>query len=373
MGTEAEKKYWLGLSQVPGVGPVRFRRLLDQFGDPRLAWEAGGSELRAAGLDQASVDALLQSRRRGALEEALEGVSRVGAEVVTGVDRRYPPRLREIHDPPPVLYLRGELTEEDAWAVAVVGTRSPRPYGRAVAQELAAGLAASGLTVVSGLARGIDSLAHQGALEAGGRTIAVLGSGIDRIYPPEHRALARRIEASGAVVTEYPPGTAPEASHFPRRNRIISGMSLGTVVIEAGDRSGALITADYALEQGREVFAVPGSVRSPKSRGTNRLIQEGGAKLTVGLSDILEELNLELVEADAGPTRLPPRNAAEEAILSEVSEEPVHVDEIGRATGLSIEEVSSALALMELKGMVRQVGGMHYVVAGEPLPAYRVE
>lgn len=373
MGTETEKKYWLGLSQVPGVGPVRFRRLLERFGDARRAWQALPSELRDSGLEPATVDALVESRQRGALDEALEKVSRVGAEVVTGEDQAYPPRLREIPDPPPVLYVKGELTEEDAWAVAVVGTRTPRPYGRAVAQDLAAGLAASGLTVVSGLARGIDSLAHEAALETGGRTIAVLGSGIDRIYPPEHRSLARRIEGSGAVVTEFPPGTAPEASHFPRRNRIISGISLGTVVVEAGDRSGALITADYALEQGREVFAVPGSVRSPKSRGTNRLIQEGGAKLTVGVSDILEELNLELVEVDGGPTRLPPRNAAEVAIFGEISEEPLHVDEIGRATGMSIAEVTSALTLMELKGMVRQVGGMHYVVAGEPQPAYRVE
>jgi DNA processing protein len=239
--------------------------------------------------------------------------------------------------------------------------------------EIAAGLAKSGITVVSGLARGIDSLAHRAALRVGGRTVAVLGCGIDIIYPDEHRGLAKNIIERGAIITEYPLGTKPEGGNFPARNRIISGLSLGTLVIEAGKRSGALITADYALEQGREVFAVPGNINSPKSVGTNRLIQEGAAKLVISEEDVLEELNLTLVEHHQEVRMAVPEDERESQILQCISTEPIHVDEIGQKTGLPIAEVTSTLAMMELKGMVRQVGGMNYAVAREARVEYIVD
>ena len=255
----------------------------------------------------------------------------------------------------------------------MVGTRAATRYGRQMVEEIAGDLARSGITVVSGLARGIDSLAHRAALRAGGRTIAVLGSGIDIIYPHEHRDLAGKIVERGALITEYPLGTKPEAGNFPPRNRIISGLSLGTLVVEAGKRSGALITADYALEQGRGGFALPGSVNSRKSEGTNRLIQEGAAKLVMSVEDILEELNLTMVERHQEVRAAVPADEREARILEHVSSQPLHVDEIGQRANLPISEVTSTLAMMELKGMVRQVGGMNYVVARERGVQYAVD
>jgi DNA processing protein len=246
--------------------------------------------------------------------------------------------------------------------VAVVGTRRASTYGREVTRRLVSVLAQSGVTIVSGLARGIDAVAHQTALEAGGRTIAVLGCGIDLVYPPEHRELARRIAAQGALVSEYPLGTQPEPGNFPPRNRIISGLSLGVVITEAGRDSGALITADYAAEQGRDVFAVPGSILSAGCAGTNRLIQDG-AKPVLDAADILQELNLTMVAEQKEARQALPTTETEALILAHLSAEPVHVDDLTRAVGLPVAQVTSTLALMELKGMVRQVGGMKYVAA----------
>jgi DNA processing protein len=268
--------------------------------------------------------------------------------------------------------VKGELKPEDEWAVAVVGTRRASAYGREAARRLAGDLAANGVTVVSGLAWGIDSHAHRAALEAGGRTIAVLGHGLDQVYPPQNRKLAAEIVERGALVTEYGLGTRPEASNFPARNRIISGMSLGTLVVEAGTSSGALITADFAAEQGRDVFAVPGNIFARGATGTNRLIQQG-AKLVLSVEDVLEELNLTMVSAFREAQEVVPANETESLLLEHLSEEPIHVDELGREVGLPISTVSSTLALMELKGLVRQVGGMNYVVAREERAAYRIE
>lgn len=368
-----ELNYWIGFNIVSGIGPARFKMLLNHFGAAGKAWHASDGELRAAGLDRKSIESLLAARQELSLEDELARVERMGASVITWEDDRYPPRLLEIHNAPPVLYVRGEILPQDEWAVAVVGTRSGTGYGRQMVAEIAGNLGRSGITVVSGLARGIDSLAHRAALRAGGRTIAVLGSGIDIIYPSEHRDLASKITERGAVVTEYPLGTKPEAGNFPPRNRIISGLSLGTLVVEAGKRSGALITADYALEQGREVFALPGSATSGKSEGTNRLIQEGAAKLVLSVQDVLEELNLTLVERHQEVRMLVPEDEREASILKHVSTEPIHVDDIGQRTSLAISEVTSTLALMELKGMVRQVGGMNYVLARERGVQYAVE
>ena len=366
-------KYWVGLNTVSGIGPVRFKRLLEHFQDAGSAWQASQSELQAAGLDSRSIEALLATRRSLSLDSEVARLAQEGATVLTWEDEGYPSRLRQIHSSPPLLYVRGEIRPEDEWAVAVVGTRAATRYGRQMVEEIAGDLARSGITVVSGLARGIDSLAHRAALRAGGRTIAVLGSGIDIIYPHEHRDLADKIIERGALITEYPLGTKPEAGNFPPRNRIISGLSLGTLVVEAGKRSGALITADYALEQGREVFALPGSVNSRKSEGTNRLIQEGAAKLVMSVEDILEELNLTMVERHQEVRAAVPADEREARILEHVSSQPLHVDEIGQRANLPISEVTSTLAMMELKGMVRQVGGMNYVVARERGVQYAVD
>jgi DNA processing protein len=368
-----DTKYWIGFNIVSGIGPARLKLLLDHFGDLERAWHAPQAQLREAGLDKRSSQAILAARETISLDEELENVESEGAKAITWQDEEYPPRLRHVHNAPPVLYVKGDILPRDEWAVAVVGTRASRAYGRQMVEEIAGDLARSGITVVSGLARGIDSLAHRAALRAGGRTIAVLGCGIDIIYPHEHGDLARSIVDRGALITEYPLGTKPEGGNFPPRNRIISGLSLGTLVVEAGKRSGALITADYALEQGREVFALPGNANSPKSEGTNRLIQEGAAKLIVSVEDILEELNLTLVEHHQEMRMAVPEDEKEAQILQCISTEPVHVDDIGQKTNLPISEVTSTLAMMELKGMVRQVGGMNYVVARERGVEYIVE
>jgi DNA processing protein len=364
--------YWIGFNLVRGVGPMRLRALLDHFGDIERAWRAPSTELYRAGLDRRSLENLLAARAGLDLDQELEKIRAVGAQVLTWESPTYPQLLREIPAPPAVLYVKGTLTEEDAWAVAVVGTRRATAYGREVTRHLAGALARSGITVVSGLARGVDGEAHRAALEAGGRTIAVLGCGIDRVYPPEHRKLAQEIMAHGALVSDYPVGTPPEGRNFPPRNRIISGLSLGVLVTEAGTRSGALITADFAAEHGRDIFAVPGSILMRGSAGTNALIQDG-AKVVLTPEDVLEELNLMMVVEHTEARRLLPADETEAALLSHLSSEPTHVDELQRQVGLPISQVTSTLALMELKGMIRQVGGMKYVVAREPGVVYTVD
>lgn len=351
---------------------MRFRALLDTFGDAESAWNASPSSLQDAGLDRRSRENLLQARDSLSLDDELQKIEAAGVTLVTWDDSSYPRHLRSIYDPPFVLYVRGQMVPEDEWAVAVVGTRRATVYGREAARELAGGLAANGITVISGLARGIDGQAHRSALERGGRTIAVLGSGVDVIYPSEHRGLARDILGGGALVSEYPLGTKPEARNFPARNRIISGLCLGVVVVEAGTRSGALITADFASEQGRDVFAVPGNIFQRSSQGCNRLIRDG-ATPALSVSDIVEHLNLTMVEQQAEVRAAVPDTPVESRLLDRLSAEPTHVDELCRAVALPIAQVSSTLALMELKGIVRQVGGMKYIVAREGSLPYRVD
>ena len=367
-----EDRYWVGFNIVRGIGPVRLRALLDYFGDVERAWRAPSQELCSAGLDRRSIESLLAARSAVNLDQELERIKDAGACVLTWQSPGYPRLLLEIHDPPPVLYVKGSIMENDAWAVAVVGTRRASSYGREVTRQLAASLARNGITVVSGMARGIDGEAHRAALEAGGRTIAVLGCGVDVVYPPEHRKLAAEIAAHGALVSDYPLGTKPEGRNFPPRNRIISGLSLGVLVVEAPRRSGAHITADFAAEQGRDVFAVPGSILARGSAGTNRLIQDG-AKVVLGPDDILEELNLTMLVEQVEARQVLPANETEAVLLSQLSTEPVHVDELQRQLELPIAQVTSTLALMELKGMVRQVGSMKYTVAREPGVEYKVD
>jgi DNA processing protein len=371
-GVGDQRRYWVGFNRVIGIGPVRLKALLEAFGDAETAWHASADDLRAAGLDQRCLRGLLEARDTLDLDDELARIERLGYRLLTWEEADYPERLREIPAPPPVLYLWGDLRPQDRWAAAVVGTRRPTAYGTAVARDLAAVLAASGVTVVSGLARGIDIIAHQSALEAGGRTLAVLGSGLDRLYPPEHRHLAERIAGGGAVLSDYPLGTAPEAGNFPPRNRIISGLALAVVIVEAGEGSGALITADFAGEQGREVFAVPGSIYSRASRGTNRLIRSGARPL-VAFEDVLEALNLDVVIRQEEVSQALPEDETEAKILAALSSEPVHVDELQARCGLPAAQISASLAMLELKGRARQVGGMHYVRAREPRADYQVE
>jgi DNA processing protein len=361
---EGDARWWVGFNKVPGIGAARLRALLDYFGDLETAWNASAHDLRQAALDRRSLDNLLQVRDKLDLEAEMERLDRAGVRVLTWYDPDYPPNLRQVYNAPPVLYVRGCLDKRDEWAVAVVGTRRASVYGKEAARMVGTGLAQAGVTVISGLARGIDTVAHRTALDAGGRTVAVLGCGVDVIYPAQNARLAAEIVERGALVSEYALGTRPDARNFPPRNRIISGLTLGTVVVEADLGSGALITAGFAAEQGREVFAVPGNIFARGNRGTNDLIKQG-AKMVCGVADILEELNLTMVSEQAQVRAVIPENETEAVLLEHLSAEPVHVDALGRAVKLPIAQVSSTLALMELKGMVRQVGGMSYVLARE--------
>lgn len=362
--------YWIGFSKVSGIGPARLRALLDYYGCIENAWQADPGELRAIGLDKRAVENFIKTRAAVDLETELKKLDKLKVTVLTWDSPAYPDLLKNIADPPITLYVRGTLLPEDDWAVAVVGTRRATAYGRECTQLLVTGLAQNGITVISGLAYGIDTEAHKTALVAGGRTIAVLGSGVDNVYPSENRHLGQRVAEQGALISEYPLGTRPESGNFPRRNRIISGLSLGVVFIEGAVKSGACITTEYALEQGREVFAVPGSILRDSGSGANRLIQNG-AKLVTRVNDILEELNLTMVSQHIEARAIMPDNELEATLLKQLSADPVHVDDLGRTTGLTAADIASTLTLMELKGMVRQVGAMNYVIAreaGAPYP-----
>ena len=369
--SKEDLKYWVGFSLIPGIGRVRLNQLESYFGNLKDAWKATPTELKQSGLDNSSMRAIISWRPKISLEAEMEKLDRYGIKVLTFHDPDYPARLKEIYDYPPLLYIRGSLVPQDEWCLTVVGTRRATVYGRQVTEEIVADLVRSKITIVSGLAKGIDSVAHQSALEAGGRSIAVFGCGLDIVYPSENANLARRIMQQGALISEYPLGTKPKAENFPRRNRIMSGLSLGVLVVEAGETSGAMITAHLALEQNREVFAIPGSILSPASRGTNQLIQEG-AKLVRDCTDILEELNLTAVAHQIEMKELIPASETESLLLKQLGAEPTHIDEVCRSSGLPISTVSSTLAMMELKGLVKQVGTMNYVLAREVREEYRV-
>ncbi len=373
-------KYWVALSGIPQLGAARFRRLESYFGTMEEAWGAGATELRAAGLDSRTAQEVVEGRATRDPDSLMDSLLRAEVRATNWTGSDYPSRLKEIHDPPPVLYYLGELTPEDECSIAIVGTRNPTSYGREAASVLSRDLAQVGITVVSGLALGIDGVAHRAALECGGRTIAVVAGGLDSVYPREHTGLFQQISRQGAVISEHPLGVRPDARNFPRRNRLISGMTLGTMVVEAGDGSGTRWTVQQALEQDREVFCVPGSIFSPASRFTNRMIKEG-AKLVADYTDVLEELNLpELsatigaAEGDRGGLEMPHSDrklegeteedldAGESELVARLSGTPVHVDDLCRQTGLPIATITSMLTILELKGRVSQVGTMHYVL-----------
>lgn len=360
----SERQHWLGFNLVAGVGPVRVRRLLELFGTLEAAWSAPESALRRADLDSRTLGNLRDVRRRLDLAEELARLDRLGIALLTWNDPDYPALLAELRDidqAPPVLYLRGSLSAADEWAITVVGTRTVSAYGRQVTYQLAGSLAANGLTVVSGLAHGVDTEAHTAALDKGGRTIAVLPCGMDIIYPPENRKLAERIIQQGALLSIFPLGTQPERKNFAPRNRVMSGLARGVLVTEAGVKSGAVLTAGYALEQGREVFAVPGNITAQGSGGTNRLIQDG-ASPALSAQDIFDVLSpgREIAQVVQARQNLPDLSGDEKAVLSQLAGDPLHVDDLTHQCGLPVARVTSALTMLELKGMIRQVGRMTY-------------
>jgi DNA processing protein len=352
--------HWIALTRVNGIGPRRFDLLIEAFGSAAAVWEATERQLLDAGLDRRTLEALVQARRRVDPAREEQNLRAIGAVAIPKIDPSYPARLREIYDPPPVLYVRGELDAEGTPAIAMVGTRRATQYGRQAAEQLATDLARAGVTIVSGLALGIDAASHRGALGGGGRTIAVLANGLDRVYPSTHAQLAQEVAARGALVTEFPVGTKPDAPNFPRRNRIISGMTSGTLVVEADQKSGALITAAFAAEQGRDVLAVPGSIFSPLSKGTNNLIRDGATPVTCA-EDVLAELGDSRLPRQLSVADIVPMDDTERALIEAIGLEPIHIDEVARAASLPMSLVSAALAMMELKGLVRATGGMFYV------------
>ena len=357
---------WLALARVKGLGAVGFKKLAASFADPTDAFSASSAELeQVEGLHREAIDGLVNFSGWVEIDDELQRIRNAGVGIVPFTSQEYPARLRMITDPPPFLYIKGDLRGEDERAVAIVGSRSASDYGRRVARDLSRGLVSCGFTVVSGMARGIDGAAHESALKAGGRTIAVLGSGVERAYPAEHEQLYQNIAKNGVVISELPVGTRPMAFNFPARNRLISGLSLGVVVVEATEKSGSLITAALALEQGREVFAVPGEAGASRSRGAHRLIRQG-AKLVETVDDIVEEIAPQLARPAAGMTERPPRvlppNAAESSrkIFALLQDNPLQVDQVIERSGLSVAQVLEVLLDLELQGFVRQSPGKLY-------------
>ncbi|MBI4517347.1 MAG: DNA-protecting protein DprA [Deltaproteobacteria bacterium] len=369
MATDAEELgFWIALKLVRGVGCVGYQGLLRAFGYPRAVFSASVHALECAGVRREVAQAVRGFDGWPAVREQLARAERAGARVITWADAEYPANLKQIHDPPPFLFVRGRLQDRDRLAVALVGSRAASSYGLQQTREMSEGLARAGVTVVSGLARGIDAEAHAAAVRVGGRTIAVLGCGVDVVYPSEHHALFMAIANHGAVVSEFLMGTKPDAENFPSRNRIISGLSLGTVIMEATEKSGSLITAHAALEQDREVFAVPGPV-SARSRGTHRLIREG-AKLTERVEDILEEIAPHLLARRPEPVPTVTLEGLEAEVAAALGEQTRHVDELITRSGLAANQVLEALLLLELKGLVQQLPGQYYSARGA-LPAAR--
>ncbi len=357
--------FWLAFNFFSGIGPQRFKLLLKYFGKAQKAYEAKEETLLKTGLAPNLVSQFLVFRRKFNPQGFYEEVKKKGITILTLKDKNYPDSLRQISDCPPVLYIKGQIKPEDELAVAIVGTRKISSYGREVTEILTRDLVASGLTIVSGLARGVDSLAHKTALEAGGRTIAVLGCGVDLVYPPENKALYEQIILSGAVVSEVAPGQYVAKGIFPARNRLIAGLSLGVVVTEGAEDSGALITARDAANQGREVFAVPGPITSYLSAASAILIKQG-AKLVYHVSDILEELDIKSkLNPPAGGQKakeIIPENPEEEKILQILENERLHIDSLVRISGMEAGRIASLLTLMEIKGKVKNLGGMVYTI-----------
>lgn len=364
--TETELKYWNAFGLIREIGPVRFKKLINYFPSMEQAYKADEQELGNAELDQKTIEAILIKRRETDIEQEYEKLCRENIKIVTIKDVDYPKSLKEIYAAPAILYVKGNL-KNDEKCLAIVGTRKYSLYGKQATLEITDALCKIGITVVSGLARGIDTFAHQACLNNNSQTIAVAGSGIDNasLYPSANRELARRIKEQGAVISEYPIGTLPLKQNFPARNRIISGLCLGTLVVEAPESSGALITAKYALEQNREVFAVPGPIYSVNSAGTNHLIKSG-AKLVTNIEDIVEELNLAAHTAVILPPtekkEIKADNIEEKTLLNLLNNEPTHIDFLIQESQLPTSQINSLLVMLEINGRIRNLGGMNYIL-----------
>ncbi|NJD55420.1 MAG: DNA-protecting protein DprA [Nitrospirae bacterium] len=357
-------RYWIGLSLVPDIGPITARQLISRTGSPEHVFNLDLQELLSVqGMTRVRAENILNFSGWDAVERQAKVLEQKGISAVCYGTPGYPEVLKEIPDAPAVIYAKGSYRPDDRFGIAVVGSRTYSPYGQAVTQKISGELAAAGITVISGMARGIDTFAHRSSLASGGRTIAVLGSGIDVCYPSENRGLMDKIAGSGCVLSEFPPGTPPNRENFPRRNRLISGLSLGVLVVEAAEDSGSLITASIALEQNREVFAVPGNITSKNSAGTNQLIRQG-AKMVMQSSDIIEELAPVLKGFIRDETK---RNvelsAGEQAVCACLSGEPKHIDILARETGLPVHRILDILLSLELKGVIRQSDGKRFYLA----------
>ena len=354
--------YWFALQSVPGVGARRYQVLINKFGSPELALAAPVAELgRLPDFGEKLVQALKSQVDWDTAEKQLEQLERSNGRLLTLTDPEYPEQLRAIYDPPPLLFLRGSFQPEDQQSVAIVGSRTCTTYGRQIAEKLAIGLVERCMTIVSGLARGIDSLAQRGAIKAGGRTIGVLGCGIDVVYPPENEKLYDEVAEAGALVSEFFFGVKPDKHHFPSRNRIISGLSRGVIVVEAGKASGALLTAKHALEQNREVFAVPGNISSAASVGSNDLLKQGAIPVT-GTADVLLALGLDPY-GRAQPRKAPPPDLpeAEANVWQQLSDKPMQVDNLAASLDLPVADVLTKLLTLEMSGLVRQLPGKLFV------------
>jgi DNA processing protein len=354
----------LSLYLVEGIGSVRLRALIARFGQPEAIFEATPNALTTIdGIDHKLAQRIKIARNDQVAAEQLERMHQTNTRVITFWDAEYPDNLKKIYDPPALLFVRGSIKPEDKFALAVVGTRVPSTYGRYCVEAFSRGLVEQGLVVVSGLARGIDTLAHSTALRAGGRTLAILGSGADIVYPAENKKLFFEIIENGAIISEFLMGTLPDASNFPRRNRIVSGSALGVLVVEAGHKSGALITANLALEQNREVFSIPGNINSPKSMGCNHLIQEG-AKLVARVDDIFDELNPQLehlLKRQKIEQKIIQITDLERKVLDSLSHEALHIDKIAETNQLSISRILGVLLTLELKDLVQQLPGKYFI------------
>jgi DNA processing protein len=357
-------KYWLALNMVVGVGRTLFHRLVQGLGSPREVFSAPRSELlRIQGLGEKVVGEIKSFDVDSVAERELRLADKEGVRILTLESLEYPSLLKSIYDPPPILYVQGKALDSISLPLAVVGTRTPSEYGKLIAERLCLKLASAGFSIISGLARGIDTLAHKAALSAGADTIAVFGCGLGHTYPPENIKLRQQIVDQGVIVSEFPIFMRPDRNNFPARNRILSGLALGTVVVEAAEKSGALITADFALEQGREVFAIPGNITSLKSRGTNNLIK-AGAKLVDSPESILEELLPAFGESlKAKKDSIEPEldNDQERKVFSLLSLESRHIDNLIENSNLSPAQVSATLLQLELRGLVRQLSGKMYI------------
>jgi len=356
-----ERFFWIWLSQIPGIGARRFHLLMEHFGSASQVWLASTNQLveLTSSLGNNVVHEIINQRNDKTLDRIKRMMDSPDFRIITLLDDEYPILLKEIYDPPPVLYCKGLPIKNNQAALSIVGSRRSTAYGRQMAEKFSYELATAGITVVSGLARGIDAMAHYGALKAEGNTVGVLGCGIDIIYPPENKKLFKRMEQEGTIITEYPPGSSPVAGNFPARNRIISGMTSGVLVIEAGERSGALITVDFALEQGRDVYALPGNINVPQSAGTNKLLKEG-AKLVTDVQDILEDLGLEQEKdkKDPIPVQL---DFFETQVYNALEEGERHLEELLKETKMDIHKLNAVLTMLEVKGIVKQMPGKIFI------------